>query len=109
MFIKGFTKSASTVVTMTPEEYFEIAREKDPYAGSLAGAAAGAAAGALKGARGRKAEKALIGAALGSVGGAAAGHVVSKAVKKYQSHKVRRMAEELHLRSTPKRADYSNR
>jgi uncharacterized protein YcfJ len=103
MFLKGLTKVAATLVTMSPEEYYDIVREKDPLTGSLTGAAAGAAAGGIKGAKNKKAKAALVGAGAGAVGGALAGHQVSKVVKRYQAHKVRRIAEDLRLKSTPSR------
>ena len=89
MFHTGFSKIATTLVTLTPEEYFEVAREKDPYVGALAGAIAGSGAGALKGKKGDRAVKALIGAGLGAGAGAGVAHVGSKLYKKYQARKVR--------------------
>jgi len=103
MFTKGFAKLAATVVTLSPERYYELVREKDPYVGSLAGAAGGAAAGAMKGAKGKKSKAALIGAGLGAAGGAAAGTVASKALKRYQARRIERLARELRLRATPPR------
>jgi uncharacterized membrane protein YebE (DUF533 family) len=105
MFIHGFSKLAVAVVTLSPEKYYEIVREKDPYVGSLAGGAAGAAAGAIRGAKGKRSKSALIGAGVGAASGAAGGHVASKALKHYQTKRVKRLAEELRLRATPARLD----
>ena len=103
MFIHGFSKLAVAVVTLSPEKYYEIVREKDPYMGSLAGTAAGAAAGAAKGAKGKKSRSALIGAGVGATAGAIAGHTGSKALKHYQTKRVKRLAEDLRLRASPAR------
>lgn len=103
MFLKGLTKVAATLVTMTPEEYYGIVREKDPLSGALAGAAAGAATGGAKGAKNKKSKAALVGAGVGAAGGALVGHQASKVVKRYQAKKVRRIAEDLRLKSTPSR------
>jgi outer membrane lipoprotein SlyB len=107
MFLQGFTKTATTVVTMTPEEYYDLAREKDPLVGTLLGAASGAAVGGIKGAKKKKARSALIGAGLGSAAGAVSGHQLSKLIKHYQSKRVHNLAEELKLRSAPRRSAYS--
>jgi outer membrane lipoprotein SlyB len=103
MFIHGFHKLATAVVTLSPERYYEIVREKDPYVGSLTGAAAGAAAGAAKGAKGKKSKAALIGAGIGAATGAAGGAVISKGLKHYQARRIERLARELRLRATPPR------
>jgi hypothetical protein len=103
MFVIGFVKQAATIVTMSPEDYYDIVREKDPYMGGLAGAAAGAAAGAIKGAKGRRHKNALIGAGVGAGAGVVGGHAVSRAVGHYQARKVRRIADDLKLKSTPSR------
>jgi outer membrane lipoprotein SlyB len=103
MFIHGFQKLAVAVVTLSPEKYYEIVREKDPYVGALTGAAAGAAAGGAKGAKGKKAKAALVGAGIGAATGAATGGLVSKGLKHYQARRVERLARELRLRATPAR------
>jgi outer membrane lipoprotein SlyB len=103
MFITGFSKLAATVVTLSPERYYELAREKDPYVGSLTGALTGAVTGGIKGAKGKKSKAALVGAAAGTVGGAAAGAVLSKGLKHYQAHRIERLSRELRLRATPPR------
>ena len=101
MFITGFEKTAATIVTMTPEEYYDIVREKDPSQGAVLGALTGAAAGARRGAAGKKHKAALIGAAAGGATGALAGHGVGKVVRGYQTRRVHRLAKELHLKATP--------
>ena len=106
MFINGFRKLAVAVVTMTPEEYFETVGEKDPYMGAVGGATLGALHGLRKGKKGVKSKAGLIGAAVGGAAGATAGHYGGKLLRHYQTHKVRRMAEELKLRSTPNRKSY---
>lgn len=100
MFSSGFKKTAATLVTMTPEEYYEVVREKDPFVGATLGAISGAGVGYRKGG---KAKSALIGAAAGGTGGALTAHVLGKAVRKHQAKKVRRMAQELNLKATPGR------
>lgn len=85
---------------MTPEEYYEVVREKDPYVGATAGALAGALTGAAKAKQG-KAKAALLGTGLGALGGAITAHVGGKALRHHQAKKVRRMAEDLNLRATP--------
>lgn len=100
MFLSGFVKTAATLVTMTPEEYYDVVREKDPFVGATVGALVGGAVGAKKGGNSKSA---LIGAATGAASGAAAAHAVGRGVRKYQAKKVRRMAEELNLKATPGR------
>lgn len=101
MFIQGFLKTAATLVTMTPEEYYDIVGEKDPLVGALVGAGAGAGAAALRAKKGSRAAAALAGAATGAAAGGAGGYASGKALRKYQSNRVRRLAGELHLRTTP--------
>ena len=101
MFLSGFTKTAATLVTMSPEEYYEIVRQKDPFVGATLGAVLGGAAGGLRGKR--SAKTALIGAGAGAGAGAASGYLVGKGVRKYQAARVRRMADELNLKSSPAR------
>lgn len=103
MFLKGFLKTAATMVTMTPEEYFEVVREKDPFVGATIGALAGAGHGLWKGKKNNKAQAALIRAALGGSAGAVGGHLGGKVLRHYQANKVHRMADELNLRATPHR------
>lgn len=103
MFLKGFAKLATTLVTMTPEEYFEVVREKDPFVGSVLGGVAGGVKGALKGTKKTRHKAALIGTGVGGAAGAAAGYVGGKALRHYQAKKVRRIADELNLRATPQR------
>ena len=107
MFSKGFHKFAVAVVTMSPEEYFDTVGEKDPLVGALAGAAAGTAAGLRKGSKGKKSKAGLIGNIAGGIAGGTAGHYAGKALRKYQTRKVRRMSDELKLRSTPNRGSYT--
>ena len=105
MFILGFTKVAVPVsAQISPEEYYELVHEKDPYIGSLLGGAKGAAIGAYKGTKGKKDRAALIGAGTGAITGALTGSLTGKALKHYQSNKIRRLASDLHLRATPTRS-----
>lgn len=108
MFLKSFEKIAVMASMISPEEYYELVHEKDPYIGALGGAAAGAAIGAKKGKPGSRAKAALIGAALGGTGGAAAGHQIGKALKHYQAHRIRKAVTNLSLRSTPARQHFAN-
>lgn len=91
---------------MTPEEYFDTVGEKDPLVGAIGGAAAGTLHGLRKGPKGKKGKYGLIGNAVGAAAGGAAGHFAGKALRKYQTHKVHRMSEDLKLRSTPARKAY---
>jgi hypothetical protein len=101
MFIEGFEKIAVLAATLTPEQYYDLVREKDPYVGALLGAATGAAVGAAKGKPGRRAASALVGAGLGAATGGAVGHAGGKVLRRYQAHRVRRLAGGLGLRATP--------
>jgi uncharacterized membrane protein YebE (DUF533 family) len=103
MFLTGFSKVATTMVTMSPEEYYDVVREKDPYVGENVGAISGAIAGATKGSKKKKLKSAVVGAGIGALAGAGAAHLGGKALRSYQAKKVRRMAEDLHLRATPGR------
>lgn len=107
MFLKGFRKLATAVVTMSPEEYFETVGEKDPLIGALSGAVAGTVAGLKRGHKGSKSKAGLIGNIAGGAAGGAAGHYAGKAFRKYQTRKVHRLSEDLKLRSTPARASYA--
>lgn len=106
MFILALEKVATTYASISPEEYYDLAREKDPYVGALTGSHLGAAVGALKGKKGSRSKAALVGAALGSVTGGTAGHVGGKLLRRYQSGRIRRLANELNLRSTPTKHRY---
>lgn len=92
---------ATTLVTMTPEEYYDIAHEKDPAVGAVAGGALGGLAGAIRGSKGGRSRAALIGTALGAASGASTGALAGKALKRYQTKKLRNLTEQLHLRTTP--------
>lgn len=97
MFLTGFNKIAVTLVTMTPEEYYDVVREKDPYVGASVGSLLGAGVAHKK----LNPKHALLGAGVGAVTGGTAAHFGGKLLRKYQANKVRRMAEDLNLRSTP--------
>lgn len=101
MFMKAFEKVAVTLVTMSPEEFYDVVGEKDPPTGALLGAIAGGAGGALKGKKGRRAASALKGAVGGAAAGGATGYAGGKALRHYQANRIRRLSSELHLRSTP--------
>jgi uncharacterized protein YcfJ len=73
MFSQGFKKVAVTVVTMSPDEYYEHVGAKDKYIGALAGNLAGAAAGLAKGQKGQKSKTALMGGLIGTAAGGAGG------------------------------------
>lgn len=107
MFSQGFQKVAVTVVTMSPEEYYEHVGSKDKYVGALAGNIAGAAAGLAKGQKGRKSSAALAAGLAGTALGGAAGYVGGKALRGYQSGRVHRLAGELNLKATPTKRSYS--
>ena len=102
-FLAAFEKTAVTAAQLTPEEYYALLHEKDAPTGALAGAAAGAAAGARKGKSGGKSRAALIGAGLGAAGGGAVGAVGVGAVRRHQARRLRRVLNELNLRSTSQR------
>lgn len=103
MFCDSFKKIAVTLVTLTPEEYYDIVSEKDPYVGAVAGGLTGKTIGALRGKKGRKGRAAAIGALLGGTAGAATGKAMGQMVRRHQAKKVHRIAEGLHLRATPHR------
>ena len=104
MFLRGFHKVAATLVTLTPDEYYDVVRRKDPYVGALAGGVIGAGVGAIKGSSGTRSSKALLGAALGSGAGSALGYLSGKAVKNWQANRIYRMTTDLNLKSTPSRS-----
>jgi uncharacterized membrane protein YebE (DUF533 family) len=104
MFLTGFNKIAVTLVTMTPEEYYDVVREKDPFVGATAGGLGGAILGAIKSKKGSKHKGALLGSGVGAATGALSTYGAGKALRQYQAGKVRRMAEDLHLKSSPGRA-----
>jgi outer membrane lipoprotein SlyB len=108
MFLQSFQKLAALAQTLSPERYYELVHEKDPYVGATAGATLGAAIGAAKGKKGERAKAALLGLGLGAVGGGTAGHQVGKFVGRYQAHKIRRTAESTGLRSTPARSSFTH-
>ncbi len=103
MFCDSFAKIAATLVTLTPEEYYDIVREKDPYVGAVTGGLAGKAVGALKSPKGKRSKGAVIGALVGATTGAGVGAGLGSMVRKHQAKKVRRIAEGLHLKSSPGR------
>ena len=104
MFLRGFHKVAATLVTMTPEEYYDVVRRKDPYVGAVVGGAVGAGIGALKSRPGSRAAGALVGVAAGAGSGAVTGLVGGRALKNWQANRIRRMATDLNLKATPSRA-----
>lgn len=105
MFYIGFDKIAGTLKSnISPEEYYDLKSEKDPYAGAVLGAIAGAAAGAAK----RKNHKAaLIGAGLGGAAGATVGHVSGKLSKSVRLSLLKNEINHLKLKASPGRVDYS--
>lgn len=105
MFSNGFQKIAATVVTMSPEEYYEHVGGKDKYVGALVGNVVGAAAGLAKG---KSAKAALITGLVGTGLGGVGGHMAGKVLRGYQANKVHRMAGELNLKASPSRHSYSS-
>ena len=108
MFSQGFQKVAATVVTMSPEEYYEHVGDKDKYIGALAGNIAGAAIGLAKAKPGKKAQTGLAAGLAGTALGGLAGYTGGKVFRGYQSGRVHRMAGELNLRATPMRSRYES-
>jgi hypothetical protein len=108
MFSKGFRKIAATVVTMSPEEYYEHVGGKDKFVGALAGNIAGAAVGLAKAKKGSKGTAAVAGALAGTALGGLAGYAGGKVLRGYQANRVHRMAGELNLKATPTRRSYSS-
>ncbi len=85
-----------------------MVRRKDPYVGAVVGGAVGAGIGALKSKAGSRAASTLVGLAAGAGSGAAAGYAGGKALRNWQSNRIRRMATELNLKATPSRAHRSS-
>jgi hypothetical protein len=109
MFVDGFFKTAAgPIAQLTPEEYYDLVREKDPYVGGAVGAAAGLAHGAFKGKAGARAAKALKHGGIGAAAGTAGAYGVSKLVKKHQANKVYKMTGGLRLRSSPSRSSFDS-
>lgn len=106
MFHTGFVKIAGTMKSnITPEEYYSLKSEKDPYVGAVLGALAGSTAGAMK----RKSYKAaLIGAGLGGAAGASVGHLTGKASKNVKLHLLKNEIQNLKLKASPGRGDYAH-
>ncbi len=101
MFFKGFAKVANRAyAVISPEDYYTLKGEKDPHVGAEVGAVGGALA-AAKRAKKHKSKAALVGGAAGAAAGAVVGHVGGKILRKYQTHKVRRISSDLNLRATP--------
>lgn len=107
MFKQGFLKIAagSLKSTISPEEYYDLKSEKDPYVGAVLGALAGAGAG---GAKKKNYKAALIGAGLGGAAGASAGHLAGKANKAVRLGILKNEARTLRLKASPGRGDYSH-
>lgn len=107
MFTLGFNKIAGSMKSnITPEEYYALKAEKDPYVGAVVGALAGAAAGGVK----KKSYKgALIGAGLGGAAGASVGHLAGKANKAVRLALLKNEVENLKLKSSPGRGDYGHK
>lgn len=106
MFHSGFYKIAGTLKSnISPEEYYDLKGEKDPYLGAILGAVAGAGVGAIK----HKSHKAaLYGTGLGAAAGASAGHLVGKANKALRMHLLRKEIEHLKLKANPGPSGYSH-
>ena len=106
MFTRGFTKVAFMKSNITPEEYYDLKGEKDPYVGAVIGALAGAAAGGHK----KKTHRgALIGAGLGGAAGASAGYLGGKANKAARLSLLKSEVRHLKLKTSPGRGDYAHK
>lgn len=104
MFTSGFYKVAVTLKSnITPEEYYDLKAEKDPYLGAVVGSVAGAAYGGLKG---RTARSALKWAALGGGAGASAGYLTGKTNKAIRLKLLKNEIDSLKLKASPGRHDY---
>jgi len=107
MFTLGFNKIAGSMKSnITPEEYYALQSEKDPYMGAVLGAVAGAAAG---GAKKKSYKAALIGAGLGGASGASLGHLGGKASKAVRLSLLKHEISNLKLKSSPGRGDYGHK
>ena len=104
MFHTGFIKiAASMKANITPEEYYSLKAEKDPYSGAIFGALAGAAGAGIK----KKTHKAaLVGAGLGGASGASLGYLYGKGKKAVKLALLKKEIESLKLKSSPGRGDY---
>ena len=105
MFTHGFTKIAYMKSNITPEEYYELKGEKDPYVGAVLGSLAGAAVG---GAKAKSAKGVLVGAGLGGAAGASTGYVGGKLNKAVRLSLLKKEVEHLKLKSSPSRGDYAS-
>jgi gas vesicle protein len=106
MFKTGFNKIAGTLKSnISPEEYYELKGEKDPYVGALAGAVIGAAAGGIKK---RTSKHALIGAGLGGAAGASTGYLTGKANKAIRLSLLKNEIQNLKLKASPSKGDYDH-
>ena len=106
MFTQGFMKISATMKSnISPEEYYDLKGEKDPYVGALTGAAAGAAVG---GAKKKTYKAALIGAGLGGASGATAGYLAGKASKAVRLGLLKHEVHNLRLKASPGRSDYNH-
>jgi len=104
MFTKGFYKIAGTLkANISPEEYYDLQAEKDPYVGAVLGSLAGAGVG---GAKRRTAKAALMGAGLGGAAGASVGHLTGKVGKAVRLALLKKEVHNLKLKSSPGRGDY---
>lgn len=106
MFHSGFFKIAGSMKSnITPEEYYDLKAEKDPYAGAVVGALLGAAVGGAK----KKSHKAaLVGAGLGGAAGASIAHLGGKTSKAIKLHLLKKEIENLKLKASPGRGDYAH-
>lgn len=106
MFTHGFIKIAGSMKSnISPEEYYALKSEKDPYVGAVLGSIVGAGAGAAKK---RSYKAALIGAGLGGSAGASLGHLGGKVNKSVRLALLKNEIENLKLKTAPGRGDYSH-
>ena len=106
MFTNGFNKIAATMKSnISPEEYYELKGEKDPWVGATLGAITGAAAGGIKG---KSHKSALMGAGLGGAAGASTGYLVGKGNKALRLSLLKKEIKNLKLKSSPSRGDYDH-
>jgi hypothetical protein len=106
MFKTGFNKIAGTMKSnISPEEYYDLKSESDPWVGAVGGALAGAGAGALK----HKTHKAaLVGAGIGGAAGASTGYLAGKIGKKVRLSLLKKEIKNLKLKASPGRGDYDH-